>query len=160
MKKLLYFIVTLVFSFSFSGCANGTVATNRHSELNVQSQEDPSEATNKKTNGASIEIQSTEISVAPQELDTEATKESNNEHSSDESQTAKKYIEIVPCIYDYVGNFSEGLASVKTGVVATVEIGDDEGGKYGYIDKRGTVVIPFKYDVAFSFSEGLASVKT
>ena len=49
--------------------------------------------------------------------------------------------------YDYVDEYSEGLAWVRLN------------GKYGFIDKSGTEVIPCKYDWAFSFSEGLASVK-
>ena len=49
--------------------------------------------------------------------------------------------------YDYVAEYSEGLAEVKLN------------GKYGIIDKSGTLVIPCKYDWAFSFSEGLAEVK-
>ena len=55
---------------------------------------------------------------------------------------------VIPAKYDRAGNFSEGLAWVKTG------------GKYGYIDKSGAMVIPAKYDYALYFSEGLAQVKT
>ncbi|MDR2409638.1 MAG: WG repeat-containing protein [Bacteroidales bacterium] len=50
--------------------------------------------------------------------------------------------------YDYVGDFSEGLAYVELN------------GKYGYIDKTGTEVIPLKYDDAWGFSEGLSSANT
>ncbi len=49
--------------------------------------------------------------------------------------------------YDYVSEFSEGLASVKLN------------GKWGYIDKKGKVVIPLKYDRTFDFSDGKASVQ-
>jgi len=49
--------------------------------------------------------------------------------------------------YDYVGNFSEGLANVyKTGI------------GMGYIDKTGELVIPMEYQTAHAFSEGLAQV--
>ncbi len=50
---------------------------------------------------------------------------------------------ILPPIYDYAENFSEGLASVTLN------------GKHGYIDKKGNVAIPFVYDSAWAFSEGL-----
>ena len=49
--------------------------------------------------------------------------------------------------YDYVAEYSEGLAWVRLN------------GKYGFIDKSGTEVIPCKYDYAYFFSEGLAEVK-
>ena len=49
--------------------------------------------------------------------------------------------------YDYVAEYSEGLASVEIN------------GKCGFIDKSGTEVIPCKYDNAVPFNEGLASVE-
>lgn len=49
--------------------------------------------------------------------------------------------------YEYVEDFSEGLAAVELN------------GKYGFVDKSGNVVIPLKYDLAWWFSEGLASVR-
>ena len=49
--------------------------------------------------------------------------------------------------YDYVAEYSEGLAGVKLN------------GKWGFIDKSGTLVIPCKYDDAWAFSEGRAEVK-
>jgi ribosomal protein L7/L12 len=55
--------------------------------------------------------------------------------------------EVIPCIYDDVRSFSEGLAAVE------------RNGKWGYIDRTGREVIPFKYDDAKDFSEGIASVK-
>ena len=55
--------------------------------------------------------------------------------------------EIIPCIYEEVEDFSEGLASVK------------KDGKWGYINKDGKEIIPFIYDSVRSFSEGLASVE-
>ena len=51
---------------------------------------------------------------------------------------------ILPPIYDYAENFSEGIAQVTLN------------GKRGYIDKKGNVAIPFVYDTACTFSEGLA----
>ena len=55
--------------------------------------------------------------------------------------------EVIPCKYDYAGNFREGLAIFEK---------DD---KWGYIDKKGREVIPCKYDRTFNFSEGLAIVE-
>ena len=49
-------------------------------------------------------------------------------------------------IYDWVGDFNEGIAQVK--------LND----KYGYIDKTGKEIIPCKYDDAWNFSEGFAKV--
>jgi hypothetical protein len=54
--------------------------------------------------------------------------------------------EIIPCIYDEIGSFSEGLAPVNLN------------GKWGYIDRTGKVIIPYKYDEIGSFSEGHAPV--
>lgn len=49
--------------------------------------------------------------------------------------------------YHYLGDFSEGLASIKINE------------KWGFINHRGKMVVPAKYTSAGSFSEGLASVK-
>ena len=54
--------------------------------------------------------------------------------------------EVIPCIYDDVSHFSDGLALIE------------KDGKYGYIDKTGNEIIPCHYRAATSFSEGLASV--
>ena len=59
--------------------------------------------------------------------------------------------EIIPCKYDYVDNFSKGLAKVR--------IGDEETGKWGFIDINGKEIIPCKYDAVTNFSEGLAEVR-
>jgi hypothetical protein len=49
--------------------------------------------------------------------------------------------------FDFILDFSEGLAAVRVG------------GKHGYIDRTGEIVIPLLYDEAYSFSaEGLATV--
>ncbi len=88
--------------------------------------------------------------------------------------------EVVPCKYDNVGYFSEGLAAVwqgdKMGFIDKTgrevipckyeykEVYDFHGGlaqvsldldKCGLIDKTGRVVLPLKYDLRGEFSEGL-----
>ena len=50
--------------------------------------------------------------------------------------------------YDYVGDFSEGLASVC------------RDGKWGFIDTSGREVVPCRYDDVFDFQEGMARVET
>lgn len=64
--------------------------------------------------------------------------------------------EVIPCKYDNVRDFSEGLAVVNIGG----EFGTSLvlGGKYGYIDTTGKEVVPLRYDDANDFSEGLAPV--
>jgi len=85
---------------------------------------------------------------------------------------------VIPTIYDYVGDFKDGLVFVikddkcgyidKTGkeVIPLIydHVGEFEDGlakvknnfKYGYIDKTGTIVVPIKYDSIGKFKEGLA----
>ena len=67
-------------------------------------------------------------------------------------QTGKK---VTPLKYDFVGDFSEGLAMVMTGDFEGLEEP-----KCGFINKTGTEVIPLKYSKAEKFSEGLAMVMT
>jgi len=55
--------------------------------------------------------------------------------------------EIIKPEFDRVHNFSEGLASVRSGKV------------WGYISKKGEFVIKPQFEYAGSFSEGLAAVK-
>ena len=55
--------------------------------------------------------------------------------------------EIVPCQYEWYGNFSDGLAALY------------KDGKYGYIDTTGKVVIPFVFSHAGYFGDGLAYVE-
>ena len=55
--------------------------------------------------------------------------------------------EVIPCKYDFIYDFCEGLAKVRLD------------GKYGYIDKSGKEVIPCKYDGAKFVSDGLIGVK-
>ena len=54
--------------------------------------------------------------------------------------------QVVPCIYEKAGNYSEGLAAVRTGA------------GWGYINQKGTLVIPTVYAIATQFHEGLAGV--
>lgn len=96
--------------------------------------------------------------------------------------------EVIPCQYDEVYEFSEGLALTRVDgrwsyidqVGKTVTdcgydykycfsfseglavVCRDDGmyGKWGYIDKTGQEVIPCRYDVAQPFSEGLARVQS
>ena len=63
------------------------------------------------------------------------------------ARAAANSAEVIPCVYDTVDSFSEGLALVG------------QEGKCGFIDKTGAVVVPLKYDAAGSFSNGLAAVQ-
>jgi len=54
--------------------------------------------------------------------------------------------EVVPCIYDNVGLFHDGLASAE------------QNGKWGYIDTTGKTVIPIEYDKAYGAGDGLAMI--
>ena len=54
---------------------------------------------------------------------------------------------VVPCKYDYVKDYSDG--------VATVELA----GKWGVIDGNGTVIVPCKYDYVRFFHSGIAGVR-
>ena len=54
--------------------------------------------------------------------------------------------EVIPCEYDEVAGFCDGLAIVK------------RNGKYGYINKNNEIVIPIEYDSAFGAGGGLACV--
>ncbi len=49
--------------------------------------------------------------------------------------------------YDFVGEFSEGLARVR------------RGNKWGYINEEGEEIIPLIYDYAHDFHNGTTSVK-
>ena len=55
---------------------------------------------------------------------------------------------VLPCVWSYVWDFSEGLALVSN---------DDK--KYGFINRRGEVIIPCKWNGALSFHKDLAAVK-
>ena len=56
--------------------------------------------------------------------------------------------EVVPCQYDYVNAFSEGLAKVADGDY-----------KHGFVDVNGNEVIPCQYGYVRNFSDGLAAVE-
>ena len=61
---------------------------------------------------------------------------------------------MIPAIYRWVSDFSEGLAAVA------IQYGDDEFNfKCGFINTHGELVIPFYYTLVFPFSEGLAAVR-
>ncbi|MBE6115217.1 MAG: WG repeat-containing protein [Erysipelotrichaceae bacterium] len=53
---------------------------------------------------------------------------------------------VVPCVYDNVNLFNEGLAAAQ------------KNGKWGYINTKNETVIPFEYDAAYGAGGGLASV--
>jgi hypothetical protein len=57
--------------------------------------------------------------------------------------------------FDYVGEFSEGMAAFEKRVN-----GPMKNGIWGYIDKSGNIVIEPKYSQVRNFSEGLAAVIT
>ena len=57
---------------------------------------------------------------------------------------------VVPLEYDSIGNFSEGLVSVRKGSWDT--------GKLGVVDTTGKIVVPIIYDGVGEFSNGLARV--
>lgn len=55
--------------------------------------------------------------------------------------------EVIPCIYELVDEFSNGLAGVRTSK-----------GRWGFINKNGSMVIKDKYLDVHPFSDGLAGV--
>lgn len=55
--------------------------------------------------------------------------------------------QVIPMQWEDAGNFSEGLAQVKSN------------GKWGFVDSAGKVVVPPQWDRVSDFSEGLAAVK-
>jgi len=54
--------------------------------------------------------------------------------------------EIIPCKFEKVKSFSEGLAAVK------------QNGKWGFIDVKGNAIVPCKYKSVEYFSDGLSVV--
>ncbi|MCK4667342.1 WG repeat-containing protein [Candidatus Dependentiae bacterium] len=97
--------------------------------------------------------------------------------------------EIIPCKYDYVGDFSGGIAVAKiknkygfidytnktvisfkyddakqfsggfSDGLARVSLRNKKGKKWGFVNRWGKEVIPIKYDDAFDFSDFLACVR-
>ncbi|HMX00902.1 MAG TPA: WG repeat-containing protein [Cyclobacteriaceae bacterium] len=55
--------------------------------------------------------------------------------------------EVIPCEFESVGSFSEGLAVVQ------------KNEKFGFINRRGVLIIPCIYENAMPFSEGHAAVQ-
>ena len=66
----------------------------------------------------------------------------------------KKGNEVIPCVYDLLRDFHEGLAAVKK---------DGKFGnrtyKYGFINTKGEIIVPYVYDDVKDFSEGHAVVQ-
>jgi hypothetical protein len=58
-----------------------------------------------------------------------------------------KTFEVIKTIYEYAGEFKEGMATVM------------KDNKYGYINSSFSLTIPCIYDVTRNFSEGIAAVK-
>ncbi len=58
---------------------------------------------------------------------------------------------LIPAQFESARPFSEGLAAVQ--------VGQDKGWKWGYIDKSGSFAIAPQFDYADEFSEGLAAVR-
>ena len=94
-----------------------------------------------------------ENGLSPSGVADEATQEAIYAKAND-SQTASSSVEEVDvtlendvkCVYDAIGDFSEGLAVVC------------KDNKFGYINETGELVIPCQFDLAFNFSEGYARV--
>ena len=70
--------------------------------------------------------------------------------------------EVVPCMYDGVDDFHEGMTRVNVGG-GWRRTDEDEpslsGGKTGFVDKTGREVIPCLYLYADNFHDGLAQVE-
>lgn len=77
------------------------------------------------------------------DLDMNPVESSNGKHGF----VDKEGREVLPFVWNDVGSFSEGLASVM-----------DASENWGYIDTTGKIVIPCKWWGAYEFSEGLAVV--
>ena len=54
---------------------------------------------------------------------------------------------VIPCIYNKVDDFHDGLAKVR------------KNGKWGFIDRTGNEIIPCVYDNCSDFKEGLAQIE-
>lgn len=63
---------------------------------------------------------------------------------------------VIPLKYDFLGNFSEGLARVSK---KDNNNKDPYASKEGAIDKSGNLVIPFKYDYLGGFYDGFSMVE-
>lgn len=73
---------------------------------------------------------------------------------------------VIACVYDKVGQFSEGLAAISIGFAFSFR--DNNIGKLGFIDTKGDIVIPMTYEfkpshflggTGIKFNEGFVSVK-
>ena len=64
---------------------------------------------------------------------------------------------VIPCKYDYAGNFKDGLAMVGVDISEKF-LNQGFMLRYGFIDNTGKEVIPCIYEEANGFSDGLANV--
>ena len=105
----------------------------------------------KATGGASIN----KINAPSKEIDTNKADNANkldgplfiNEQDGKYGFINTKGEQVVECEFDWISDFSEGLAKVE------------KDGKWGYINTKGEQVIECKFDYAEYFSEGLARVE-
>jgi len=72
---------------------------------------------------------------------------------------------IEPMPFDFVSSFSDSLAAVCAGGKKVKQEEADEhpvweGGKWGYVDRKGEIVIPMKFEAAKPFAHGEARVKS
>ncbi|MCL2064227.1 MAG: WG repeat-containing protein [Candidatus Cloacimonetes bacterium] len=58
---------------------------------------------------------------------------------------------VIPCIYDKIGDRSEGMTAVR--------IGDYETGKWGFVDENGFEIVVCRYAEVKGFHEGFAAVR-
>lgn len=70
---------------------------------------------------------------------------------------------VVPCIYDVVGDCSDGMLRVYNGEYLTLDGGarmiNGTEGEFGFVSKDGKMSIAMNYDYAYDFSCGRAFVK-
>ena len=64
-----------------------------------------------------------------------------------ENTQGADYVEATPFIYDWVGEFHEGLAVIGIG-------NEEDGRRFGVIDKYGTDIIEPRYDLIRDYSGG------
>lgn len=70
--------------------------------------------------------------------------------------------EVVPCKYDYIRLEDDGLFAFNVGGKVFVEhslVLRVEGGKWGFVNKKGEEVVPAQYDYVGLFENGVVTVK-
>lgn len=97
------------------------------------------------------EDSSNELEVKEGNSSNEKTNDNHTEIKAYEKNGKWGYVDnggntVIPFIYDYAEDFSEGLAAVRVDY------------EWGFIDEQGNVVIPFQYSGAWDFVNGLAPV--